>query len=284
MAEANTKINNSIKNPEEEKNKSVEIFQDSIVDFLSSTSELVMIAIDDYNETLIALLDSDPQFRKRLENALYENQQVLTGKKFVIENKPKLASVGNWLKDFIKQNGTDKFDNVVLTQFVSNSPNGRVLDQAEKDLLRKLLVLYRNLKYFPDSLKDLPVEDWQIIPAKRPVVDSPSRAKMAAEAMKEKGALERGGGSIAGEIAPPPAKPLIQRGSMPMPAKPEAAKAARPVPPPIRTPVMPKKPEIKKDPVKEQKLMELYREARNYPEGSIQRRAVEEEIEKINEE
>ena len=48
--------NNKIKNnflgmadPEEEKKNSVEIFRDSIVDFLTVTTDLVMEAVDDYN-------------------------------------------------------------------------------------------------------------------------------------------------------------------------------------------------------------------------------------------
>ena len=70
----------------------------------------------------------------------------------------------DWLKDFIKQHGGEMFDNIKLSQYLSNSSNVKNLDEVEKQLVRKLLMLYRNLKFFPDSMPNDTGEGWEIIP------------------------------------------------------------------------------------------------------------------------
>lgn len=56
------------------------------------------------------------------------------------------------------------FDELKMAEYLSSSPNTKKLNTEEKDLLRKLLRLYRNLVFFPESMGNNPVEDWQIIP------------------------------------------------------------------------------------------------------------------------
>jgi len=103
-------------------------------------------------------------FRKNLENALFSNQEILTDKDFVFNGKKQMSTISNWLKDFIKRNGSGMFDNLALSQYLSGSENAKKLDSQEKKLLHKLLILYRNLKFFPESMGNAPAEEWEIIP------------------------------------------------------------------------------------------------------------------------
>src|SRR3989339_420622 len=49
--------------------------------------------------------------------------------------------------------------------------NDDIIDIIVYDnIFKKLLQLYRNLKFFPDSMKDIPVDDWEIVPIDKFVV------------------------------------------------------------------------------------------------------------------
>ena len=56
------------------------------------------------------------------------------------------------------------FDNVTLTRFAAYSPNAKDLDLEEKESVQKLLRLYRNVKFFPQSMPTDDGTDWEIIP------------------------------------------------------------------------------------------------------------------------
>ena len=79
--------------------------------------------LTDINRDVISLFDDDPDFQKKLENSLYKNQQKLTSKKFLLAGKPAKPTIGNWIRHFIKKEGTEMFDNVVLSRFLSHSEN-----------------------------------------------------------------------------------------------------------------------------------------------------------------
>jgi hypothetical protein len=73
-------------------------------------------------------------------------------------------TIGNWLKDFIEQKGSGIFNNIVLGDFLLKSVNAKKLNKNEKELVKKLLIFYRNLKFFPESMPNDAIENWQIIP------------------------------------------------------------------------------------------------------------------------
>lgn len=118
----------------------------------------------DLNRDVISLFDDDPDFQKKLENVLYRNQEKLTSQKFVLGEQNKRPTVSNWIKHFIKEEGTEMYGDVTLSGFLSNSPNVKRLNEKEVALVRALLVLYRNLKFFPKSMEGVSPEKWEIIP------------------------------------------------------------------------------------------------------------------------
>ncbi|MBU0636829.1 MAG: hypothetical protein ABH818_03160 [Patescibacteria group bacterium] len=143
-----------------EKEIAARIFKEELIEELDN----IFIVVEEFNLTIFYILAHDLNFKKELENALYSNQEKITSKEFILDNKQHSPSIANWLKDFIQKNGSQMFDNLVLSQYIVNSENAKKLDIKEKDLLRKLLVLYRNLKFFPDSMPSDDGEGWEIIP------------------------------------------------------------------------------------------------------------------------
>jgi len=79
------------------------------------------------------------------------------------------GTVSNWLKNFIGTNGSAIFDSVALSKYLTGSKSGAKLSQEEKEKVRKVLLIYRNLKFFPDSMPDDNGEGWQILPFEAPV-------------------------------------------------------------------------------------------------------------------
>ncbi len=162
----NNKKQNNIQQPnsEERKRDNLELFTEN----LASSFELKNnFLLEELNDDIIELIAKDQNFKKDLEKALYKNLEKLTHKEFTSGGKHHTPSVRNWLKDFISQQGSGMFDNVALSHYIANSSNVKILNEKEKRLVQKLLLLYRNLKFFPQSLKDVPVEQWEIIPIEK---------------------------------------------------------------------------------------------------------------------
>lgn len=119
------------------------------------------------NQEIIVKLFEDDLNRTEFLNNLLINQEKLTIKEFISEGRVQSPTIASWLKDFISKNGSGIFDNLVLSKYITDSENAKKLDNEERNLLKKLLILYRNLKFFPESLANVPVEDWQIIPVEK---------------------------------------------------------------------------------------------------------------------
>lgn len=151
-------------NIEKEKEDSKEIFSSMLQYFLA---DHVNPFLDDYNLNLIELISTDKNFKKELETLLYNNGELITHEKFEIDGGPQTPSIGNWIQDFIANNGSEIFDNLTLSNYLTNSKNARILSFDDKKIVQKLLILYRNLKFFPESMPSDDPDDWEIIPTDR---------------------------------------------------------------------------------------------------------------------
>lgn len=110
--------------------------------------------------------DGNLEFKKNLERKLLGNQEILTSAEFELEGKPAKASISNWIKHYISQKGSEMPDNMDIVDFLVNSINVKKLNLEEKNLVEKVLWVYRNLKFFPDSMPNDEGKDWQILPLK----------------------------------------------------------------------------------------------------------------------
>jgi len=136
-----------------------EKFSKGIKGLLNNTIEA-----EEINFSIFSLFSKDGSLQDELSKILIDNQEELFPGKLVIEDREVSPTIANWLKDFIKANGSEFFDELVLAQYLSSGANTKNLKNEEKNLLRKLLKLYRNLNFFPESMDDEAVADWQIIP------------------------------------------------------------------------------------------------------------------------
>jgi len=187
------------------------------------------------NGEILYLLSGEAgtDFRNDLTNLLLNNREMLSSQRLVLEGKQVDPTVANWLAYWLRQQGSQMFDAVALSDFVATSPNAEPLDDEERQLLVNLLLTYRNLKFFPESMPGDDPKYWQIFPL-----------------LSEEEPLA---------AAPPDGAPPT---------------VARPL-------TEPQVSQIKPLAVPDNQLAQLQALATQYPAGSLERLAVEEEIAKL---
>jgi hypothetical protein len=116
------------------------------------------------NEAVLVFLSEDEKFQENIRHLLLENNEKLGVKRITINGTETDQTISNWLRDFIAQHGSEELDELALAKYLTQSPNIKLLNAEEKELVRKLFKTYYNITFFPDSLLDIPVEDWEIIP------------------------------------------------------------------------------------------------------------------------
>lgn len=116
------------------------------------------------NGSILYILSKNPELAAKFSRAFLANQEKLTKNLLIINNKKEEPTIANWINSFIKENGSDNFSNIALAKFLTSSVNCLSLDEFERRLVRKIIRLYRNLSFFPDSMANIPPEDWEIVP------------------------------------------------------------------------------------------------------------------------
>ena len=137
--------------------------------------------LKDFNIALFQAFNEDEDLEDRVEALLYINQEKLSDHQIILDNHPASPSIANWLKDFIKKYGSDIFNEVTLAEYLSQAPNIKLLKPEEKDLVRKVLKLYRNLVFFPESMDGVALENWEIFPVNHDRVKSNLETENIAE-------------------------------------------------------------------------------------------------------
>jgi arsenate reductase-like glutaredoxin family protein len=141
----------------------INLFSKRIIETLNAPADV----IQGLNISIFKLLNEDDSLEEKIIELLYNNNEILTSGSLLIDDREVQPTISNWLKDFIKINGSELFDELKLVEYLSNSINAKKLKPEEKDLLRKLLKLYQNLAFFPESMDNIPIEDWQIFPTEK---------------------------------------------------------------------------------------------------------------------
>jgi hypothetical protein len=181
-----------------------------------------------------------------LVNKLLNNQEILTVDRLVLQGKQVEATIGNWLNYFLTEKGSGMFDAVALSDFMATAPAMKGLDEEGKWLVRNLLLTYRNLKFFPDSMPSDESSEWFFLPvevAERPV----ARASAPVAGVTSSGTETQ---ATAIQPAFKPDLPTV---------------------------------DFNVSPAKQAQLMELKKILNNYPAGSLERLALEEEINRLEE-
>lgn len=107
------------------------------------------------------LFKRDP-FLSRLKEALKENIEILGENRIVLksEEKPKEPSIQNWLADYDNMAGAGEHSEIEISNFLFKNKNTRGLSTDEKQILKKLLIIYERLKldlFHPNSFSVYPL-------------------------------------------------------------------------------------------------------------------------------
>ncbi|NTU98530.1 hypothetical protein HGA64_00775 [Candidatus Falkowbacteria bacterium] len=211
------------------------VFSQGLLLYLEDNSEENIAVL---NGALVYLLINNFGLKDELIKALSDNQENITKNEIMLSGKVVKGSIENWLKDLFQKSGGGNFDNLKMTEYLTNSENTKKLSAEEREVLGTLFKTYRNLRYFPESMNGLPPEQWYIIPM----------AKSEQEEQEDEVV----------EVVPAVGAP-----------EPVNVPEAPPEPAPI--PVNPNA----------NRLAELNDLANRYAPGSMERRAIEEEIGKL---
>lgn len=171
---------------EERRQIILDIFENDLVSTLKADSSNLKAL----NLAIFKTFNDDPALEDQVESLLYNNQEKLTKDNLILGAYPAAPTVANWLKDFIKIYGSSFFSEISLAEYLVKAPNLKKLASAEKELVRKLLKLYRNLVFFPESMDGILLENWELFPLDMVTNDSLAETnkllKTAASASVEK--------------------------------------------------------------------------------------------------
>ncbi len=250
-------LHESTFNPIEEEAICLDLFSKDIKGVLNNPNA---DAISELNGGLITLLTNKPDFHNKINKILFANQEVITTQDLTWPEGIQPGTVANWLKDFIKENGSDIYNSVVLSKYLATSANPQHLSEDERKVVRRLLRLYRNLVFFPESMNDVPMEDWEIIPTEKVAIEKPAPVKEEEKLPEVKEEA----------VVAPIEKKLTP---MPLAVKPEIPIAKNS--PVVETPKV-EVPEIKEDP----ELTKLKTTLAQYAPDSLEAKVIREEIRK----
>jgi hypothetical protein len=214
-----------------------DILRDMFLESLLAELKNNQIILDAINHQVFYVLAKDLKFRDELVKSLLANEEFLTGGTVLVSGKLVRPTISNWLKNFIEVNGSNIFDSVILSKYLSSSKSAAKLSLDEKGNISKILAIYRNLKFFPESMPNDTGAGWQILPFEILVEKNLEEAKEKIKSLPDQ--LEK------------PEKKIV--------------------------PIIDQALEEKKV-----KLSELEKISGRYSPGSLEKKAVEEEIKKVN--
>lgn len=124
-----------------------------------------------FNRGVAYVLNNQEPLVKELENILLDSQIKITKQPIVINEKTVEPTAGNWLNDFITSMGVEQFDSLVIADYMIKSENIKSLSDAEREIIQKLITLYLNIKFYPDSMNGKAITDWFVLPL--PLTEQP---------------------------------------------------------------------------------------------------------------
>ncbi len=152
-----------------EKNFSFDEEEFVVLNFLEK--DLIQFLRDDdfsgrrqINGSIIHLLKNKKDSLNKFTRAFLNNQEKLTSSPIALDGKKQEPTIANWIKRFIRENGSEMFSNISLVKYLTSSPETASLNDDDKKVLKRMLKTYRNLIFFPDSMKDVPMINWEILP------------------------------------------------------------------------------------------------------------------------
>jgi hypothetical protein len=229
--------------PDEEAEIVLELLENGLVALVKDGAEKAMTNL---NGGLTFLLYRSNEFKQNAVRALHRNNEIVSSKKFMLHGKEHHPSLRNWLQYFVEVRGSGAASNIETAKFISDSENTKDLSEKEKRDLSRLLQTYGNIKFFPQSLENIPPERWEIVPSDK--AETPTRTFSPPVIKKggSEGLVDELKGNI-DDYAP---------GSL-------------------------EREVLEEEDERDREYHKLLLLQKKYPEGSLERRAVDEEIRKM---
>lgn len=242
----------------------------AVLDLEDKASHELLEAIN--NELVYFLVDST-ELKNDLSSILFSSTVLIGQENIVIDEKNLPPTGANWIKDFYRTVGSENFDSLAIAKYIITSPNAKKLAGSVQAKLRKFLNLYHNIKYFPAPFTAIPIERWEIMPGAH-------HGSSDAPVSTTKPSLEN---KFRPNPAPAPAytKPVEKITTITPTIKKATPVVKQEIKPvvkttPISTPISASTPIISSD--DDEDLIELKNMLLQYPAGSLERAAIEEEI------
>ena len=137
-----------------------DIFKQGVMAALSKDNDSLKVL----NADIFRILNDHPAIEDDLGDNLRKNQERVSKEKIKLGDREVPGTIANWIADFIARYGTDQFDELEMAQYLSSSENVNLISAPEKNNLRRILRLYYNFIFFPDSMEGVPVEKWEVFP------------------------------------------------------------------------------------------------------------------------
>jgi hypothetical protein len=227
----------------EKKSLILDVFSSKVLEKIKSSEEHLF----SLNAIIFESIGREEIFAEKIKKAFLSNQEKISDKKITLDKKEEEPSIANWIKDFISKNGSANFSAISLAKYLSSSQNVSKLNSEEKQILRQILKIYKNLVFFPDSMENLPYKDWEIFPINRDLLDFYKDKKSIVNKKLKKETEEK----------------EVKKETEEKEVKKETEES-----------------EIKKEKLKDEDLLTLESMRGKYPEKSLERKAIELEIKK----
>lgn len=220
------------------------------------------------NAVIFELIGKDEQFLNKLVKYFLDNQEKVSSKNLIIKGKEVEPTIANWIKDFVDLNGSDIFSSVVLAKYLTTSENVKKLKEEERQILRQVLKIYKNLVFFPESMGSAKYLDWEIFPINRDLLNifknnfnkKTDLSDNPAESKEDKNSQDN-------KKIVPEDNPIIKKENI------EEAKVEKKID--LKT-------EEPKKEIENPEIIKLQEMLTRYPENSLERKAIEGEIKKFN--
>jgi len=96
------------------------------------------------------VIDRD-RLKNDLRRTLLENQEILINKKITVVNVEQAGTVSAWLKDYLSKVGLEPVNKLKFNEYLFSDQNAKNLSETERQNLKKLLDIFESLKLSSQS-------------------------------------------------------------------------------------------------------------------------------------
>ncbi|MCU0679781.1 MAG: hypothetical protein MUF50_00540 [Planctomycetes bacterium] len=240
----------------------------------------VILKLDYFLSSILDLKERDT-IKQKIKDVLLKNSSKLTQNDILIGKILQKPTIANWLKDYYSKLGLNPVDNVKLRQYLINDENTKTLSSEDRNNLEILLTLFEKLKTSSSDIKNVEDKFTVILPNGkvgsfvRGNIEEPEvEVEKLFEAIKKELDLEN---AERRKTEAPNPSPILSAQSA------EVNVSSLSTPTISKQSSIENKPTTEKviDPAQAARIAEMQKMVEQYPAESFERKALEQEIERM---